>query len=236
MNKFAKSMAYLGAFAIVVALMTAKPKDLIANTGGERVAKDDLSPISKPRGKLRWSAFAVFIAALALAASVYQGWVARDQEKRQLRAYVYVVPVVRDFQVAKQPVIGVTIKNGGQTPAYDFSVALNGDILPYPQTGSLRTEGYQPGAIQISHEVGVGAFIYQSHEYTLTAKGKNLPTRADYDEVMNGSKKRLYVWGRLLYLDAFWKHHFLDFCFTFNGDELASNSYYYCSDDNDTDH
>jgi hypothetical protein len=45
----------------------------------------------------------------------------------------------------------------------------------------------------------------------------------------------LYVWGRLLYLDAFNDPHHLNFCFTVNGDTLTKGFINYCRDDNDAD-
>ena len=46
-------------------------------------------------------------------------WVARDSEKRQLRAYVYVIPAISNFIPGQHPVISFDIKNGGLTPAYN---------------------------------------------------------------------------------------------------------------------
>jgi hypothetical protein len=60
--------------------------------------------------------------------------VAKDTEKRELRAYVYVVPKIVDFVAGGQPYAEITLKNGGQTPAYDAVISINQKIDSFPQT------------------------------------------------------------------------------------------------------
>jgi len=77
--------------------------------------------------KRRWlEGFAVLFAALAFGAASYQGWVTRDSEKRQLRAYVGVIPGdIENFGVPGKEESIIIRKNYGQTPAYDVGFAVN---------------------------------------------------------------------------------------------------------------
>jgi hypothetical protein len=159
-----------------------------------------------------------------------------DTEKRQLRAYVYVVPAVTDFSIGKRPFASVTIKNGGQTPAYDFNVSLNQQIRPFQQGESMKGVGVQPIPILPTHD-GVGAFVYQNHEYVIgLPPSPAAVSEQEYNSVMKGTEQRFYVWGRLHYLDAFNSEHFLNFCFSLDGESLTKGTIHYCTDANDTDH
>jgi len=80
--------------------------------------------------------FAVFFAGLAFIAAYWQGWVARDTEKRQLRAYISVKEITlncplcldKNWKPPEGPrlhnidttnAVVVTVKNSGITPAYN---------------------------------------------------------------------------------------------------------------------
>ncbi len=77
---------------------------------------------------------------MAAAFSWYQGWVARDTEKRQLRAYIGVIPPV-DNQVANafippvKPLIRLTPRNFGLTPAYNAThkTGMSVELYPLPK-------------------------------------------------------------------------------------------------------
>jgi|SRR6516165_3645025 len=162
----------------------------------------------------------------------------RDQERRQLRPYVYAIPQVEGFAVGEKPRPQIQLKNGGQTAAFNPNGVLKMQIRPFPQAEAMSTIGaeLQP-KIPIATPDGIGAFIYRDHETVLSLPKEStiIVSPDDYAAVKDGTKKRLYVWGRVLYLDTFGRTHHLNFCFTFDGEALASNNYHYCVDYNDTD-
>jgi hypothetical protein len=133
------------------------------------------------------------------------------------------------------PTFGVTIRNGGQTSAYDFNLAFNADILPFPQREFFAGKGFQPSPITATKD-GIGAFIYKENESTIRFPATHTLSDEEYNEVVNGTEKRLYIWGRLLYLDAFSEDHHLNFCFTVDGASLREMIRHDCVDYNDTDH
>jgi hypothetical protein len=181
------------------------------------------------------SLVAAFIALAALFTAVIQAFINRDAEKRNLRAYIYIIPGVNNFQIGQRPTFSVTIRNGGQTPAYDFNLSLNAAIYPFPQKDSLAGKGVQPSPITATKD-GIGGFIYKEHESTISLPPTQELSAQDYNDVMSGTEKRLYIWGRLLYLDAFAEDHYLNFCFTVDGASLTRSITHDCVDYNDTDH
>lgn len=78
-----------------------------------------MAPTHAPRGTS--AVVALVIAIIAAGFAWYQGWVARDAEKRSLRAYVFIEKA--DFNVKDHTLIAVlSVENSGQTPAYDFEM------------------------------------------------------------------------------------------------------------------
>jgi len=77
--------------------------------------------------------FAVAIAVIAAAAAFWQGWIARDTEKRQLRAYVAMLKgIVAPGFSASATHIAFAYRNFGQTPAYHVHVRYCRDVIPMP--------------------------------------------------------------------------------------------------------
>jgi len=159
-------------------------------------------------------------------------WIARDTEKRQLRAYVYEVPVLDKFTAGEKLAVGILIKNGGQTPAYDFSVAINAQISDYPQKESLVGVGLKPAKV-LPHGEGLGDFVYQEHTMTLLFANAPIVTPEQYQAVLKGISSRLYVWGRIEYSDAFKERHYTNFCSVIGGESTLKGQASYCSNGND---
>jgi hypothetical protein len=73
---------------------------------------------------------AVGLAALVLITTGYQGWVARNSEQHQLRAYVGLIPGdIDNFGDPKLQKFEFVRKNYGQTPAYDVLVTEFGQSV-----------------------------------------------------------------------------------------------------------
>jgi hypothetical protein len=76
---------------------------------------------------------AVVIAVLAFLAAAWQGYIANDTEKRQLRAYVGVHQNGLMGLENSDPIgVGFDFINHGQTPAQKFHFIGIIDLLPYP--------------------------------------------------------------------------------------------------------
>ena len=208
------------------------------------VAPHTAQPVSPPAPSRHrdWHDYVtLFVAALALGVACVAAWfakeqvaIAKDTEKRQLRAYVVALPTIKDFRPGMKPVFGVELSNGGQTPAYDFSAALNIKVDEFPQKAPLAGTGYKPGPVT-PHGEGWGDFAYQSHKLDLSAMSTQVLTQSDFDGVMKGTAQRLYIWGRAEYADAFGERHYVNFCVSLDGESLRESRSHRCKDGNDAD-
>ncbi len=159
------------------------------------------------RGKKHWLEYATAIFALIAAIggiaaatfSGYQGWVARDTEKRQLRAYVVVNTA--GAIITKELVlrVDVEIKNSGQTPAYDGEARTR--IVPI-QSGDpeppLAVENVQADTFII----GAGGSVTAEPEMPITADV--IPAYQKLDRI-------IYVVGKVTYSDIFGCRRYLIF-------------------------
>ncbi|MBV8140244.1 MAG: hypothetical protein JO121_32090, partial [Deltaproteobacteria bacterium] len=139
--------------------------------------------------------FAVFFAALAFLAAGYQGWVIRDNEKRQLRAYMFIDRV--DF-IIRAPQIHAVIhlKNSGQTPAYDLSAwvqmstqASNESFVMMPKTSETF-----PMSRAI---IGPGTTVRPAGRVDIPANNPAVIPAVEHGEA------KAYAWGEVQYRDAF---------------------------------
>lgn len=125
--------------------------------------------------------------------------------RRQVRAYVFVAGAeIIDVEIGAVPIVQVEIKNAGQTPAHElrhvwrcgfFEHPLNQKLpLPLPSEPSARTH-LAPGASVKTHRIA---------EKQLTgAANTELTNRAT----------ALYVYGEILYKDAFNRQRFTRYVF-----------------------
>lgn len=162
--------------------------------------------------------------------------ISRDTEKRQLRAYIYTVPAIANLAPGQRPIVSITVKNGGLTPAYNINAALNALVLEHPQKGPISRIGAKPDPTHPTPD-GVGAFVFQDHDMELVLPPAATPTIGPdiFQSIIDGTQKRLYVWGRLQYLDAFHEQHYLNFCFTIDGESVKLGKVHHCPDYNDAD-
>jgi hypothetical protein len=128
---------------------------------------------------------------------------AKHNSERQLRAYVTV------FSGAIQPTthpngittisVQVTLRNSGQTPAFKersffLAVVDTPDANPFKFPPNLDDRPVSLIGPNVDTNLDVGGTI----------------SAADLQEVMNGTKK-IFVWGRVEYMDAFGKQRYLVF-------------------------
>lgn len=159
----------------------------------------------------------------------------RYQERRQLRPYVYAIPHIDGFAEGQTPTIQIELKNRGQTAAFNPNATVMAEIRAYPQADLTSTIAWLQPAIPTKTADGIGAFIFGEHVSFLSKTTQSAITHDDYLTVQDGTKRRLYVWGRVLYLDTFARIHHLNYCFTFDGQAITTGNYFYCVDYNDTD-
>lgn len=136
--------------------------------------------------------------------------------ERQLRAYVLpenagiidglmMDPPRAEFM--NVPGIGLVIKNTGQTPAH--KVASRADIAVIPMTDQAGLLAPEVKEVFFS-TLGSGTFF---------TKSLRLPRALTAEEIhdINEGTKGIFIWGRIIYRDAFKKPHHCDFRLYYSG-------------------
>jgi hypothetical protein len=149
--------------------------------------------------KLTFVTFLLFLATLALAWGTYElvndG---REHSKRQLRAHI----LYDGISITKHDTNGtvsITLKNFGQTPAYN--VTYWWDIRAFPSGDIARLEFQDTGISSL--DVGSNG-ILETADRELS--------HADIKAVQAGAKT-VFVWGLIKYRDVFQRCHLASFAF-----------------------
>jgi hypothetical protein len=132
--------------------------------------------------------------------------------ERELRAYVGVTDA--SIQVSKnpeQPLIKaeMTIRNAGQTPAYDLNVVATFDFHEIPRT---EFAPYNNAIKQSRSTLGPGS------EVDVPLVAPKLLT-ADHLKAVKEEKFAFFFYGKIKYRDAFWKERFTDFRYITTADK-----------------
>lgn len=181
------------------------------------------------RWTMRWTAVAAvagsaaFVAAAVYADISYKQWQqARDQERRQLRAYMVLTDLAlycpdcgdTTFVPSVQPIsrnaIVHRIENNGQTPAHQVSIVLNwwpviGSNQPLPKHFKFPDQK-ATGQISVS-DVGRD----KTKDGSSGIADKYVVT---FKEAMTGVST-LYIYGHVDYCDIFDTPHSTGFCFVY---------------------
>jgi hypothetical protein len=149
-------------------------------------------------------AFFAFVASLgAIAAALvasYQGWVARDTEKRQLRAYVFLESVQAasmDGDTNRDLSATVVFKNFGQTPPYNVEHRSKLKFADYPPSGTVFAYDHErpPITVDTLGPQGGARNVIRPSEAGLSMSERR--------RLMKAHAKAIYVFGKIDYEDAF---------------------------------
>ena len=165
------------------------------------------------------------IAMSASASAVFTGtlwwstrklWKAGEiHSERQLRAYVMIDAVnVENLTIGGCPEARLTIKNSGQTPAFNLTHWARMGFYTFPLTSPVppRTTELLP-----PRPLAPGATV---HVYTGISKELNSATLA----ALESRSHALYVAGEIRYDDAFGVPRETDFCLFCTGPQVAKGS------------
>ena len=184
--------------------------------GAPSKTADDCVKQSRPPEK-HWLEYGIFlsgigsiaIACVAAGFSLYQGWVARDTERRSLRAYVFVETGIDektpDIDAPGLLTAKITIKNGGITPAYNVTTKLGGSLSSFPKPVASELTPPQNAFPYLSSST-LGP---QSHE-TMSFEGPREFNAAEKAQI-HQSWKGVYIYGVIEYQDVFQKFHKCNF-------------------------
>ena len=132
----------------------------------------------------------------------------KDASARQMRAYLSVGfgNLVKQNPVTNQRFeVHMMLQNVGNTPAYKVASDTHLDVLPFPFPSDFAF----PDIVEAMPSANV---VGPHHNYVLTGVAERLYSSDDILEISHGAKKRLYVYGRIKYEDAFGTSRHLNFC------------------------
>jgi len=137
--------------------------------------------------------------------------------ERQLRAYV--LPTAAHFErfaVGDVPVADVTIKNSGQTPAYDLTVwaRVGTDVFP------ISKEATETWPVDHSDDLAPRVLGPGSEMHAVPRFG--MPLNQETVDALRKGLMALYVQGEVTYRDAFNRPHTSRF-FLFGGGSIGFN-------------
>jgi hypothetical protein len=160
---------------------------------------------------------ATIAAALAAGFTWWQASIARDNAKKELRAYVFVKPFrhVNNVVANRSLQTLVIIRNGGQTPAANLvlraSIAVR-SMPPDPSPGNFMSATRQEFETILDPSTQGRGKIFNS-EQPITPEG--------IAAIDGGQQAQIYVWGVATYQDVFDVRHNSYFCFRYFGRETS---------------
>jgi hypothetical protein len=189
-----------------------------------------------------WAAIAAALAAVAAAAAgTFQGVVAdkalaiareanvvaKDTERRQLRAYAYISPTLPTLQKGKPVDLEFTIKALGPTLAYDVLTTIN-----VGESG----DGLQSNEYYAAHPLTDRCADFATILDPSVKDGRKvhlpLTTFSVTDDTLTALKtpsSRLYILGEMRYRDTFSCQHWTRYCYQIGGTPLRAEE---CHDHN----
>lgn len=199
------------------------PKQYAGSPEGDAPPAANAAPISDgerrqaEKTKTNWTELFAFVAAiggvLAAIFSGYQGWVARDSEKRQLRAYVS-FSTTNPLKMSGSE-LTVIIDNFGQTPAKNVHIWSSWQFVPFgddlpadfqflvksPCGGTPPKQSMLPGPVTIYPKNPYPAFSFHCPFDLLDIQ------RAERNEA------NAFIYGFISYFDIFDEEHRTNFCY-----------------------
>jgi hypothetical protein len=168
---------------------------------------------------------AIVIAVFAFSAAAWQGWVARDTEKRSLRAYVGTA----DIKITENPSqITLGVENHGQTPARHVKVFSSWHVVQKGQ--SLPKDFSFPDLDECPDSLKSETALYPKVPLPAVTETGNCPLVLGKMALAVSGHSTLYLYGHVDYEDVFDNPHTTTFCLTW-----ASGTSSYCDRHNEID-
>ncbi len=150
---------------------------------------------------------AAIIAAVAVGIPGWQDFIAQEEAKQQLRAYIDVrakgMPAIEE---GLKPRANDSFHNIGRTPAYDNGSSAHVTVAEYPLTRTLASEDcQQPSPSSTKNKWFVG-------KVKRPETVRESPLTAQEVQAIKDGKAAVYFHGRVCYRDIFSESHRTDFC------------------------
>jgi hypothetical protein len=156
--------------------------------------------------------------------------VMQDTERRQLRAYVGLIPKdVENMGDLERQKFTFVRKNYGTTPAYDLIITDFGQsIVPDGQSVPFLQLQQPPEILRGNVTLFPGAELSMTVYHVTTPKEQ-------VDRVMGSDTITFVYWGSVKYRDAFDRTHFTNFCWSYKRNATTEKDVGWCGQHNDSD-
>jgi hypothetical protein len=147
------------------------------------------------------------IAAIAVGFPGWQNYIAQEEAKLQLRAYIDVrAKGITAIEEGVVPRVHDSFYNIGRTPAYDNGSSAHITVAEYPSTQKLVTD-------ECSHaRSNPKANKWFVGKVSRSETVRETPLTANEVEAIKDGKAAIYFHGRVCYRDIFNESHHTDFC------------------------
>jgi hypothetical protein len=135
----------------------------------------------------------------------------RDTAIREQRAYVCLSHAKIEFRQERAPEIQVYMKNFGKTPAYDVRWWIHVWIAEYP----LREKLPEPPS---TFQTAVSIFAPGGDPHIMVTR-HDPPIPEDMMSHVGTEKGTIFVYGKVIYKDAFGNNRFTNYRLTYGGSE-----------------
>lgn len=133
-----------------------------------------------------------------------------DATHAMLRAYLTVGlggVIAQNKETNYRYEVRMTLQNVGNTPATKVGVNIRADVLPYPLPVDFKLPVFDPSIAESTNDS-----IAPHQDMIITGIAPRIYSDDDVNEVEHGAKKLLYVFGTVVYEDAFGVNRKTQFC------------------------
>ncbi len=148
------------------------------------------------------------IAIVVLVVTIGQYCSFKKFTRKTNRAYlVAIVPELNLLQIGEQIEVSYTVRNDGQTPAYNVSDSVYVKILPDTSKPKMPT-----GTRDFYYPL-YGSGVPQNRKVHSAKQIYTQELEIDLGDTVN--THGIYLWGRIKYTDIFKKPHWTTFCYRY---------------------
>jgi len=162
-----------------------------------------------------------YIQIVVAAAAIATFWVVTCQMVEQTRAWVTIKKAYHDpFKVGEKAKVHIVLTNSGNSPALEVSAQTELELrdsepptpLPFRESSKARSKSV------------IGPDVFPRISIS-----SQLPLTKQAIDIISNQNKRLYVWGRIEYIDIFKRHRVTDFCMR---NEFGTKDFEACENNN----
>jgi hypothetical protein len=154
----------------------------------------------------KYTLWLVVVTLILVVVGAYQAYIVRDTSRRQLRAYVYISCETPHEKLPEGVMAEFSIKNAGETPAYEVDYWMYHELREYPLVTELNNSA--------PDDFTFPSILPKGTEYNVHPEVKLTETEM---QALLGGTKAYYFWGQIQYRDTFRTKRVTKFAFMATG-------------------